>query len=79
MEINYSPYVGLKGDIEGFVVNARNVTDRHEAEQALAMKVSELQEFNDLAIGRELRMIELKREINALLESKGEHPRYEVD
>ena len=28
MEINYYPYTGLSGKVEGFVVNGRNITDR---------------------------------------------------
>ena len=40
--------------------------------------VAELREFNELAEGRELRMIELKTEINSLADRLGEPQRYDV-
>ena len=36
----------------------------------------ELAEFNRVAIGREIRMVALKEEVNALLEQLGQPPRY---
>ena len=47
--------------------------------EALQRKLSELREFNELAIGRELRMIELKQEVNGLFAERGESQRYVVD
>jgi CHASE1-domain containing sensor protein len=44
----------------------------------LAVKNGELERFNSLAVGRELRMIELKREINALSRAAGSDDRYSV-
>ncbi len=40
---------------------------------------AELTEFNQLMVDRELRMIELKREINQMCRQRGEPGRYEVD
>jgi Amt family ammonium transporter len=42
-------------------------------------KVLELEEFNGCAVGRELRMIELKLEINELAEQLGREALYDVD
>ena len=53
-----------------------------EAEQArtdLAQTVADLEQFNEMAVGREMRMIELKREINAMAEAAGKPPPYDVD
>lgn len=55
------------------------VTERKRAENDLAAHATELEQFNRLAVGRELRMVDLKREINALAESLGQPPRYSVD
>jgi PAS domain S-box-containing protein len=41
-------------------------------------KTEAMKRFNKLAVGRELRMIELKKEINALLEDLGKEARYKI-
>jgi PAS domain S-box-containing protein len=45
-------------------------------EQAEALQQAEL--FNKMAVNRELKMIELKKEINGLLKQSGSEPKYEV-
>lgn len=55
-----------------------DITERKQAENAARAKVEELEQFTRMAVGRELRMIALKREINALCEARGEAPRYEI-
>jgi PAS domain S-box-containing protein len=71
---------------------AIDITDRKQAEAALRQaketaesantaleaKVRELEAFNRLAVGREMRMIELKQEINELLAAQGRESEYEV-
>ena len=47
------------------------ITEREQAEEAL-------RSFNKLAVGREFRMIELKKEINNILRKLGEEPRYKI-
>lgn len=47
------------------------VAERQQAEAALATRVEELAEFNAVAVDRELRMIELKQEINLLADRLG--------
>ena len=44
----------------------------------LKNKTEALKRFNKLAVGRELRMIELKKEINGLLEDLDKEPRYKI-
>jgi PAS domain S-box-containing protein len=61
----------------------RDITERKRAEEALGQRAEELRarnaeltRFNRLAVSRELRMIELKQEVNELCRGLGEPPRY---
>jgi two-component system, sensor histidine kinase and response regulator len=56
----------------------RDVTRLKESELVATEKLRELEEFNKLAVGRELRMIELKQEINTLLAQQGSEDKYEI-
>ena len=49
-----------------FGVLFSDITKRKKMEDDINKKVQELEEFYDLAVGRELRMIELKQEIQVL-------------
>ena len=40
--------------------------------------MAELELFNKVAVGRELRMIELKKEINHILDELGKSEKYEI-
>jgi PAS domain S-box-containing protein len=44
----------------------RDITERRQAQEDIKKRVKELEEFYDIAVGRELRMIELKKEIAEL-------------
>ena len=52
---------------------------KHQLESDLRERHEELARFNSFMVGRELRMIELKKEINDLCNLAGEPPRYVVD
>jgi len=47
--------------------------------EELNEKLAELKVFNRTMVGRELRMVQLKKEINDLLEKQGEDPRFDLE
>jgi PAS domain S-box-containing protein len=64
--------------IVGLVGIGRDITDRKKAEEAIKAKMDELERFQKLTVGRELTMIELKKEVNKLLNKLGEENKYKI-
>jgi PAS domain S-box-containing protein len=56
-----------------------DITERRQAEEELRRSNEELNRFNRAMVGREARMIELKKEVNDLCEQAGQAPRYSLD
>lgn len=56
----------------------RDITERKKAEETLSEKMDELMRFHRLMVGRELTMIELKKEVNYLLKKAGEAEKYKI-
>ncbi len=55
-----------------------DITKRKQVEEDLIKRNEELELFNKMAVGRELKMIDLKKEINNLLEEAGKAPAYDI-
>jgi PAS domain S-box-containing protein len=62
----------------GLIGFMTDITERKRAEEELKKTLAELERFNRLAVGRELRMIELKREVNEMARRAGLMPPYEL-
>lgn len=60
----------------GFQAIIRDVTDKKEAEQKIDKQLKELRQWYNVTLGREERMIELKKEVNELLKQSGKPERY---
>ncbi len=62
-------------------IKLREKAEESTAEKAeeLSKRNKELQKFNKMAVGRENRMVELKKEINELSEELGKKPPYDID
>jgi PAS domain-containing protein len=58
---------------------AQDITERKQNEEKIRAANNELMRFNNAMVGRELRMIELKKEVNALCEMLGQPARYPLD
>lgn len=55
-----------------------DITDQKKAEKVFNDKAAELERFNNLMLGREIKMIELKKEVNELLKKAGKKKKYKV-
>ena len=67
-----------EGNAIAHMASFEDISERKRAEEELKKKNEELEQFNRLTVGRELKMIELKKEINGLLVQLGEEPRYKI-
>jgi PAS domain S-box-containing protein len=74
--ITYLPFT-YDGE-EGILGWLLDITDRKKAEKEIQEKYTELSRFRRMAIGRELKMIELKKEINELLQSNGLSEKFKI-
>jgi phosphoglycerate-specific signal transduction histidine kinase len=74
----YYPVQDKTGAIIGVAIFAQEITERKHMEEELRRNVEELEQFSNLAIGREIKMIQLKKEINELLDQLGQGERYEI-
>ena len=66
------------GDIVGAVVTFSDVSERKKVEEEMHKYVNELERFNRLITGREMKMIRLKNEVNALRAELGRSAEYMV-
>jgi PAS domain S-box-containing protein len=64
------------GRVVGIFGISRDITERLRAETALRGTIEELERFNRLAVGRELDMVRLKQQVNALSLQLGLPPPY---
>ncbi len=54
----------------------RDISDRKRAEEKLKDHVRDVEIFNKACVGREIKMIDLEREVNGLLAELGRPPKY---
>ena len=66
------------GQVVATVVSFHDITERQQAEKELQEHMEELEQFSRLTINREEKMIQLKEEINNLLEQKGQEKKYKI-
>ena len=62
--------------VEAIVINFRDITPRREAEIKIQEQLDELRRWHENTLGREMRVIELKDEVNQALKQAGQPPRY---
>lgn len=72
------PWFSADGATGGIVVYDEDITEQKQTESRLNDKLEDLERFNNLSVERELRMRDLKKEINALLEELRRSPKYTI-
>jgi len=65
------PLRDSSGNITSAIEMLMNITERLTLEKDLQLRISELEKFYDMAVGRELKMLELKDEIEQLKDGDG--------
>ncbi|GBE18965.1 sensor protein FixL [archaeon BMS3Abin16] len=72
INLTLSPLIDRDGKPAGSIGVSKNITDIMEAEKKLREKIDELEKWQRLTVGRELRMAELKSELKELKKRLGE-------
>jgi two-component system CheB/CheR fusion protein len=70
------PYRTVEDRVAGVVLTFFDITERKHTDESLRAHVEELTRFNVAVVGRELRMVELKQQVNRLARRLGEPPPY---
>ena len=66
------------GQVAGAIESLRDTTERKHMEEELRHNLDDLERFNKLAMGREIKMIQLKQEINELMIQLGKGEKYKI-
>jgi PAS domain S-box-containing protein len=78
VELDFSAVPIIYDNQPAILSAAIDITDRKRTEQELKERMDELERFHQLTVDRELNMIELKKEVNALLAKSGDKPKYRI-
>jgi PAS domain S-box-containing protein len=78
IELQSSAIPDASGRITNVLFVGRDITERKRAEEALKQRAVELERFHRLSVGRELQMIELKKEVNELAKRTGGASPYDL-
>jgi PAS domain S-box-containing protein len=75
-EVSYELIRDAEGNPRAILGVGRNITARKDAEDKIKNQLDELRRWHETTVGREMRVIELKSEVNELLAREGKPPRY---
>jgi butyrate kinase len=63
-------------ELQCIVSIVRDITESKIAEQTLKMKIEELEKYKSVTVNREVKMVDLKNEINELCKQLNQKPKY---
>ncbi len=73
---SWSPILTENHELQCIVSIIRDITESKIAEQLLRQKIEELEKYKSVTVNREVKMVELKNEINELLKQQSQKPKY---
>jgi len=73
---SWSPILSENHALKYVVSVVRDITEKKIAEQMLKTKIEELEKYKSVTVNREVKMVELKNEINELLKQLNQKPKY---
>lgn len=76
VEVYSSPVVLNEVSLNHLIIY--DISERRRAEKQVAEQLDELRRWHKVTLGREMHIIDLKKEVNQLLAEAGKPPRYEV-
>ena len=74
--LHKAPIVNAQGAVSGLIGIMLDITQRKQAEEQMAKHLDELRRWQTVTLGRENRVAEMKREVNALSVRLGQPPPY---
>ena len=75
---NYYPVQDKTGAVIGVAIFAQDISERKHMEEDLKRNMEELERFSKVAFGREIKMIQLKQEVNELMSQLGQGEKYKI-
>jgi PAS domain S-box-containing protein len=76
VNIRWSVAPGYESSLAKVIVSTVDITERKEAEEEIKKQLAELQRWHNATLGRETRVLDLKREVNEVLGQASQPPRY---
>lgn len=76
LDSSVHPLLDAQGRVTRFAIFSRDITAARQAEAKLREQMEELQRWYNVTLGREERVLELKKEVNDLLVQAGQPLRY---
>jgi PAS domain S-box-containing protein len=74
---SWSSIINENHELRCVVSIVRDITDIKLAEQNLKVKIEELEKYKSITVNREIKMVELKKEINELCKQLNQKPKYQ--
>jgi PAS domain S-box-containing protein len=75
-EMTITPLRNESGESSHFIAIKQDITPRKQTEEELRRRTEELEMFNKVMVDREMRIIEMKEEVNKLCEELSREPAY---